>query len=246
MRIACFDIGRINFAFYVEDTSTTLSEYDDLSTLFYSLPKKQQRRFRGEMNDNVQQIQNEMFKLGDRVYMKVVNLIDDDNDNSFNNDVRLNMFLFLSEYKDLWDTCDIFLIEEQYYNPHAKIKQQRGVNKDAILLGESCYSYFIQNHYPFRDVQYFKAALKTQTLGCDDYFEYVDKKTKNRSFRKAKKYDRKIWSIKKTKEIFLLRNDTIGHSLLCLGESCGQKQDDISDCVIMCQSHVFKKFILKI
>ena len=189
MRIVCIDIGRINFAFYVEDTLSD-SNYDDLSSKFYSLKKKQQRRFRGAMNESVQNIQNEMFTLGDRVYMKVHSLIDAKTngvDNSFNNDVRLNLFLFLDKYEDLWNTCDIFLIEEQYYNPHAKIKQQRGVNKDAILLGEACYSYFIQHHYPFRDVQYFKAALKTQTLGCDDYFEFVDKKTGNRSFRKAKK-----------------------------------------------------------
>lgn len=243
MRIACFDIGRINFAFYVEDTNP--NGYSDLKKKYHSLPKKLQRKYKGPMNDECKQILKDIFKRGTRVAMRVVDLTLNEVDNSYNNDVRLNLYIYLKKYEDLWNTCDLFLIEEQYYNPRSNVKAKKGVNKDAILMGESCYSYFIQNHYPFRNVSYFKAALKTQTLGCDDYIYKIDRKTKLRTLKKVQKYDRKKWSIEKTKEIFTLRNDLEGLDLIKDGKKIyKQKQDDVSDCVIMCQAYIFKHFIL--
>ena len=137
MRIASFDIGRINFAFYVEDTNP--DGYSDLRKKYYSLPKKLQRRYKGPMNNDCDQILKDIFKRGKRVAMRVVDLTLNEKDNSYTNDVRLNLYIYLKQYEALWNTCDLFLIEEQYYNPRSNVKAKKGVNKDAILMGESSY-----------------------------------------------------------------------------------------------------------
>lgn len=249
-RVATFDIGRVNFAFYVEDIN--IEKCKNLSEQYYKLPKKLQRRYIGPMNDEIAKIHTSLFKCGERVYMCVKDLTtngeslinNDSSCNDLNNQIRLNLFNHLKSFERVWETCNVFLIEEQYYNPKAKYKVQRGINKDAILLGECCYSYFVNFHYPQREVKYFKAALKTQTLGCENYIMKVDKKTKLRVSKKIQKYDRKKWSVEKAIEIFTLRNDQCALTLINEGKKCGQKQDDVADCVIMCAAYTFKTFIL--
>lgn len=235
MRIACIDIGRKNFAFYVEEVGT----YDDLHDQFYALPKRQQRRIRGDMNEQVEAIHQQMFTRGRRIDMCVTDLTEGEETNDLTVAVRRNMFTFLSERRDLWDSCDKVLIEEQYYNPYAQNKA--GINKDAILLGESCFTYFVCQH-PKVKVEYFKSALKTQTLGCSDHITKVDKSTGLRQSKKMTKYDRKKWSVEKAREIFTLRGDDTAIEQLA---NKRQKQDDVSDCVIMCQAYVFKALVLK-
>lgn len=234
-RVACIDIGRKNFAFYVEE----LGEYDDLSRQFYALPKKQQRRIRGEMNDDVEAIQQELFTRASRVDMCVADLTEGEETNDLTANVRRNLYTFLHQRKDLWDSCECVFIEEQYYNPYAQNKA--GINKDAILLGETCFAYFVFFH-PNVKVEYFKSSLKTQTLGCEDYITKVDKKTGLRESKKMTKYDRKKWSVEKAREIFTLRDDVDAVEQLANKK---QKQDDVSDCVIMCQAYVFKAYVLK-
>jgi len=241
MRIACFDIGRKNFAFYVEDVELEMLE--QLHEKFYRLPKKKQRRIMGEMNPEVEEIHKLLFKVGKRVEMMVVDLTDEEG--TLNNQVRCNLHEFLNKYEEIWNECDIFIIEEQYYNPKSQFANQRGVNKDAILLGECCYTYFINYHYPFRDVMYFKSMLKTQTFGCPEYTTITDKKGL-RTTRKTTKPDRKKWSIVKGKEVFELRGDEEGLKHLIDGKKIfKQKQDDVCDCILMCQAFLFKTYVLK-
>lgn len=237
MRIAVFDIGRKNFAFYVEEIE--INKCNVLTQKFYALPKNKQRRFLGEMNEEVQSIHTELFQCGKRIKMDVVDLTDEDGD--LNNEVRFNLRTFMNDHEELWNSVDVFVIEEQYYNPAAKFKAQRGVNKDAILLGESCYSYLIFNHHP-KPIQYFKAALKTQTFGCPDTIMKTSRDGL-RSVKKMTKYDRKKWAVQKANEIFTLRDDEEGLEQLKQGK---QKKDDMSDCVIMCQAYIFKHLVLKV
>ena len=72
----------------------------------------------------------------------------------------------------------------------------------------------------------------------------IDRKSGLRTSKKMQKYDRKKWSVNKAKEIFTLRKDDFG--LMCLENGGKQKQDDVSDCIIMCQAYIFKTFILKV
>ena len=246
MRVACFDIGRKNFAFYVEEIVP--SDLESLRDRFISLAKKDQRRIRGDMNPKVEEIHRDLFKCGKRVEMRVTDLTDESGE--LNNNVRLNLQTFLEEYEELWNTCNIFVIEEQYYNPHVKFGGAgggaggSGINKDAILLGEACYTYFINNHYPFRDVMYFKSMLKTQTFGCPDYTTIVNKEGL-RTSRKTTKPDRKKWSVVKGKEILELRGDEQGLNQIINGKKIyRQKQDDVCDCILMCQAYIFKTFVI--
>lgn len=239
MRIACFDIGRCNFAYYIEEIDE--NNYEDLNEMFKKLPKKLQRKYGGEMNPKIDYIQLQLFKRGKRIKMQVVDLTKDEETNKYTNNVRYKLYTFLNSLKELWNTCDIFVIEEQYYNPHAKYKEARGVNKDAILMGESCYTYFIHNFHPHKEVCYFKASLKTQTLGCPSQIMNIDE-SGYRSYVKMKKCDRKKWSIEKAKKIFELRDDTEAIQQL---SNKKQKQDDVSDCVIMCQARILKLLVFR-
>ena len=66
VRIASFDIGRCNFAQYIED----ISDDDIISSLkerYSALPKKEQRRVKGAMNENISDILNKVALSGKRV-----------------------------------------------------------------------------------------------------------------------------------------------------------------------------------
>src|SRR6185369_8838270 len=56
----------------------------------------------------------------------------------WNLEARKNMLAHLRRFKELWDTCDIFVIEQQYYNTltfgkgKSKKGKSTGANVDAI------------------------------------------------------------------------------------------------------------------
>lgn len=142
------------------------------------------------------------------------------------------MHKLLHSYEWLWDTCNIIVIEQQYFNiSGGRQTKGSGANIDAIKLGECCLNWFLDKYYPFKEILYFSSMFKTHILGAPE---------------KLTKPQRKKWSIEKGTEIFKLRNDEEGLEILNSKKDYKgkkQKQDDVFDCVIMTQAYKFRKMI---
>ncbi len=194
MRIASFDIGKKNFAQYIEDFS--MDTMNKLKNEYQSLPKKFQRRVKGCMSSNIENILKEIFKDGKRIYTGVYDLRSESiisSSKSVDIQTRKNLFSHLEKFKWLWDTCDSFIIEQQYFRTFASGKRKGGTeaNVDAIKMGECTLAWFLIN-YSSKNIEYFGSQFKTQILGAP---------------LKQTKPQRKNWAIEMTYEIYKTRND---------------------------------------
>ena len=235
-RIACFDIGKKNFAFYAEDCTNDILE--KLKTEYNKIPKTKQKQYREKI---IKEMIIDGYRVDDYIQEnKVVKAIgvfdirDDKNSNDLDMKTRVNMQTLLKSYEWLWNTCDIIVVEQQYFNitPRGFRGKGSGANVDAIKLAECCVCWFLDMYYPFKEILYFGSQYKTQLLGAPP---------------KLTKPQRKKWSIEKGEEIFRDRQDEeaieyINNMKNSLGKK--QKQDDVYDCLIMCQAFKFKRFIM--
>jgi hypothetical protein len=196
IRIASFDIGKKNFAQYVDDSD--VSNLQKLEKKYEFLPKKLKRKFSGPMNSEIESILNEIYLNSHRVQTGVYDLRNDKFSDTLDLKTRINLLSHLELYSSLWDTCDIFIIEQQYFktwNSSKKGKSKKGAgteaNVDAIKIAESTLMWFL-NAYPFKEVMYFGSQNKTQILGASG---------------KMNKIERKKWAENKCREIYQLRKD---------------------------------------
>ena len=72
LRIASFDIGKKNFAEYVEECDITILE--KLQKKYDDLPFRLKRRVKGQMNENIKSILNEIFLCGKMIHVGVFDL----------------------------------------------------------------------------------------------------------------------------------------------------------------------------
>lgn len=233
IRIAAFDIGKVNFAFYVEETTREILK--ELKVIYEKLPKKKQRRVKGPMNDEIKAIHNKMFLDAKKIEMGVFDIREDKESKDLDLKTRINMFDLLEKYKETWKTCDVILIEQQYFNIARNNKKKSGgtgANVDAIKLGETCLSWFLMTFGEFKNIIIFSSLFKTHTLGAPDGLT---------------KPQRKKWSSQKGEEILKMRNDnetinTINNFKNSKGKK--QKLDDVYDCLLMVQAFKFMKLIV--
>lgn len=243
IRIASFDIGKKNLAFYAEDVD--VKRIRNLESKYNSLLKKHRRRKGGVLFKPVEDILNDMFRYAKHVDGgHGVFDIREYEDNILDIHVRANLHKLMESYMWLWTTCDIVCIEQQFFNPRAKSKGG-GANMDAIKIGECLFSWFVDNFYPHKIIEYFGSQYKTQLLGAPLRVE--DKKG---GWKPMSKQDRKDWSVEKAEEIFLLRGvkdvaDMFGSAKKGKRKRGQQKMDDVADCVIQCQAYKFKRMIAK-
>lgn len=258
MRIASFDVGRCNFAQYVEDFD--MDFLIKLKGEYKSLPKCDQRRVKGPMNKGVEKILKKVStKKCKRIQTGVYNFTKEKSQ-KLDNDVRLKLIKHLNEYKYLFEGCDIFIIEQQYFSTGGR-RAKAGVNMDAIKLGESLYFWLLLN-FPKKDVMYFSSSYKTQIFGAT---------------LKMTKDQRKKWATEKVREIYEKRNDVdminifnlcdevkgkrmnseekiLEYNINCPVEEnlyelrkkvvCEkQKMDDVSDACLQCQTYKFRKYV---
>lgn len=214
IRIASFDIGKKNFAQYVEDADTeTLLR---LEAQYNSLPKSLQRRVKGAMNSKILGILDEIYVSGERVQTGVYDLRDDQTSDKLDIPTRLNIIRHLERFRELWDTCDIFIIEQQFFKTWSgRSKRSVGTeaNVDAIKIAEGVLMWFL-NEYPFKTVDYFGSQNKTQILGAPW------KMTKNQ---------RKKWAEDKSREIYELREDYGMVELFALADRIFRKRLDTEE-----------------
>lgn len=218
IRLVSIDIGKINFAQYVEDFAS--ENIISIEKKYKKLVKNLQRKTKGPMNAHIQQLLLETVLCGTRVQTGVYNFTSDETDaygeRMWDNTARRNLLKHLSSYKYLWETCDIFVIEQQFFNASVfggRGKKKRaasagGANVDAIKIAEATYMWFLDK-YPYKTVMYFGSQYKTQIFGAP---------------WKLDKPQRKKWSEEKAREYYTLREDADMINLFNLAEAVKRKQ----------------------
>lgn len=232
IRIASFDVGKKNFAEYVEDVD--VKAIKKLERRYDGLPTKMKRRVKGDMNDDIESILDQTFLTGTRVHMGVYDLRSDvcvkAKSKGVDMETRRLILNHLHEHREIWETCDIFVVEQQFmstFTPAGRKNPSTQANIDAIKIGELVMAWIL-TQYPFKEVVHYGSQFKTQTLGAPNSLT---------------KPQRKKWSIEKAKAIFEARNDTEALDQMTASKKGGQKQDDVADACIQCQSYKFREMV---
>ena len=232
LRLATFDIGRKNFAHHIEDV--TLEGPDAIFSLenrYGSLPRQQRRRVKGEMLPQISDLLRLVCISGSTVHQAVVDLRADPECKKLDLPTRDNLFSYLQSLSRMWRSCDIFVIEQQYFStftPKGRRGKKTEANIDAIKLGECCYAWF-RIKFPRAETLFYGSQNKTQILGATGSLS---------------KYQRKKWAIEKMGAIMERRGETeILTRLRQTNKKKRQKLDDIADCVVMAQAYKFQKMV---
>lgn len=264
IRIASFDVGKKNFAQYIEDVDSKILL--ELEERYSKIPKKSKGKINGSLSNDIMEIVDKICLSGTRVQTGVYDLRNSTSD-TLDLTTRKNLLNHLYKYQDIWNTCDIIVIEQQYFKTWSgRSKRNRGTeaNVDAIKIAESIFIWFLDN-YPMKYITYFGSQNKTQILGAP---------------WKMKKPQRKKWAEEKAREIYNSRNDVSMIELFQLSdrifrkrldseqkiqsyidtypEQCSedgrelaeklvryrQKLDDIGDAFLQAQAFKFKYFIV--
>lgn len=217
---ASFDIGKKNFAFYIEEFNkvklTTPSK----------IPKSQRYNDDGSATQEFEEVLQKVYKNGEKILFKVVDLTTNCKKDSYlDPETFYNMTEILDKYSEYWDQCDGFIIERQ-------MSQAKQFNTMALKLGQHCWSYFSFKYSRSKQIIEFPAYYKTQILGAEKIFNPT--KTGKTRYKAMDKPTRKKWSVKKAIEILNNRNDTETLSEL----SSARKRDDLAD--VLCQLQAFK------
>lgn len=211
IRIASFDIGKKNFAQYIEDVDGEILK--KLSDKYCALPATLKRKVKGPISKELEKILHSVCISGTRVQTGVYDLRDNSNSDTLDLQTRKNILTHLYKYQSLWDDCDMFIIEQQYFKTWSgRSKKNRGTeaNVDAIKIAESVFMWFLDN-YPFKTVMYFGSQNKTQILGAP---------------WKMTKSQRKKWAEEKAREIYELRGDQSMIELFSLSDRIFRKRLD--------------------
>jgi hypothetical protein len=218
--IASFDIGKKNFAFYIE-------EFDKSEIL--KLPKlTNAKRYNadGTTTSVFSKIVEQVCSNGKCILFQNSDLTDGCKKNSYlDPETYHNMTDLLDQYVDYWDQCDAFVIEKQ-------MSFGKRHNTMALKLGQHCWSYFAFKYSRFKEIVEFPAYHKTQILGAKK-LEKNNKKG-NIKYTSIDKPARKKWSVEKAMDILKSRNDFDTIKNL----TSARKRDDLAD--VLCQLQAFK------
>jgi hypothetical protein len=228
MYIASFDIGKKNFAFYVEEFDT------DVLDKMHTIPKNKRYKPDGTPTPAFESLISSVYLNGNKVLYKNLDLTEGAAKGKYIDSIIYhNMVSVLDTYKDVFDKCEIIVIEQQMSFKNAQ-------NTMALKLAQHCHSYFIFR-YPIqkhgnlviddrKEIIEFPAYYKTQVLGAP--------KVGGKAMSKPQ---RKKWATEKAMDILMERGDTE-----TLEEIEGsKKKDDLADTLIQLQSFKFLRFVDK-
>jgi hypothetical protein len=235
--IVAFDIGKKNFAFVVEEIIN--------KDIFTTLPeiKKKDRYHKTGDKDIIGTPTKEFSNLLEKIYntSKVVMVKNHDitsgtvKSTILEEKIFLNMYDVLDQYIDIWNNCEAILIEKQMSFGTGK------QNTMAMKLAQHCYSYFIYHYRGSKHPIEFPAYLKTQLLGAPKHFGTITKTFKNGKTTEVKD-NRKRWAARKAIEILTNRNDTNTLDAIETKHARKQQQDDMSDCLLMCEAYCLAQY----
>ncbi len=224
---ASFDIGKKNFAFYIE-------EFDREELLgCNNVDKVNRYNSNGTPTDTFTEVLGKVCNNGRRVLFVNSDLTNRCAKGSYlDPETFHNMTDLLDEYVEYWDKCLAFVIEKQ-------MSFGKTHNTMALKLGQHCYSYFCFKYGRFKEIIEFPAYYKTQILGAHK----IEKKTKkgNISYKAMDKPTRKKWSVNKARDILNDRGDIETLSSL----TNARKRDDLADCLTQLQAWKYLVFVDK-
>lgn len=221
--IGSFDIGKKNFAFYVEEFNKS-----DIMNL-PNIPETKRYNADGTSTAIFSGIIKDVCKNGKNILFENSDLTEGCEKGSYlDPETFHNMTDLLDQYVEYWDQCDAFVIEKQMSFGKGK------TNPMAIKLGQHCYSYFAFKYGRLKQIVEFPAYHKTQVLGAKK-IETGRKTKKGKVLYKAMdKPARKKWSVSKATEILKDRKDFDTIASL----TSARKRDDLAD--VLCQLQAFK------
>ena len=224
IRCASFDIGKKNFAFYIEEFDKTLlptdidCKYNQDGTAQECTITNIDKVFMNgttiiHRNYNLETCQNNDIK-GDK------NIVEDSNEHKYI--VYYNLVKILDNYKEYWDTCKYFIIEQQMCFQNVR-------NVMAVKIGQHCFSYFCIKHGRGDNVIEFPAYHKTKVLGAPKIKGNKIYKNGNHNWKSMTKPNRKKWAIQIATSILEKRKEA---NLMILHK----KKDDFADTLVQLQA----------
>jgi len=242
MRLASFDIGKKNFAFYIE-------EFDDRELeKIENLPMSERYNSDGTCTEDFQKIIQAVTSNGKTILHKNTDLTVNCNNNiKLDPESFFNMNKVLDLYHEEWEQCDYIIIEKQ-------MSFGKKVNLMAIKLAQHCHSYFIMKYLRKHIIIEFEAFHKTQVLGAPkvEGKKYKSGKCRYKAMTPAA---RKKWAVNKCIEIlknreeletvekmFLQgRKEGVGKTKTGKDKKGKLKLDDLAD--TLCQANAAKYLI---
>lgn len=226
--IASFDIGKVNFAFYIEEINK-----NHLDSII-NIPKNKRYNIDGTCTDIFNTTLNQILLNGKKILLKNVNLTSNTKkEKYFDIELCYNLNDLLDQYSEYWDNVSYFIIEQQ-------MSFGKKVNTMALKLGQHCESYFIFKYGRFKKIVEFPSYYKTQVLGA----KKEEKKLKSGKIKytAVDKTSRKKWAIEKALYILSERNDMITFSEIINSK----KKDDLADVICQLQAWKYLFFIEKL
>jgi len=223
--IASFDIGSVNFAFYIEEINITkLKEIVNISKLKRYNPN-------GTCTKEFLEIIRKVYINGKKILIKNINITKNtDKKKYFDIELCYNLTDVLDEYSEYWDKCKTIIVEQQ-------MSFGKKTNTKALKLAQHTESYFIFKYGRFKYVVSFPAYYKTQILGC----EKIEKRTKTGkiNYKNIDQRSRKKWAIEEGSFVLAERED-----FETLSEIASMKKaDDVNDVIIQLQAFKFLFYI---
>lgn len=215
---ASFDIGKCNFAFYIEEFNT-----GNMSTLT-NIPRNKRYNPDGLPTKEFEEVMSSIYLNGNKILYKNLDLTHGTEKSKYlDKKIYINMINALDEYKEYFEKCSIIIIEQQMSFKSAQ-------NTMALKLGQHCYSYFAIRYGETKEIVEFPAYYKTQILGAP-----------KKGGKAMSKPERKKWSTEKAVDILMERGD-----METLEEIVSKKKkDDLADVLIQLQSFKFLRYVDK-
>jgi hypothetical protein len=240
--VASFDIGKKNFAFYIEEFNVSelesLRENESIKLIKDTRKTKGNLKYTGYGPDGVpsdclQNVLDAVCTNGRTIVHKVVDLTTGSAPGSYLDSVCFyNMNDLLDKYRSYWDKCSYVIIEMQM-----SFGKKR--NPMAMKLGQHCYSWFTVKCGRDLPVFEFPAYHKTQVLGCKKLKGAPLKKGGYR-WKSVEKPARKKWSVSKAIQILGLR----GELSVLDGLTTVTKKDDLADTLTQLQAFKYLFWVL--
>jgi hypothetical protein len=228
MKIASFDIGKKNFAFYVEEVDENM-----LNSIVNVDKVKRYKKPEGGLSNDFAKVIDEVYKSGKKVLLRNVDLTENtDCSKYFDLEICRNMNEVLDAYEEIWEDVDIIIVEKQ-------MSFRGKINTMALKLGQNCLSYFIFNYGREKKIVEFPAYHKTQVLSS--LMKKVKLKNGKEKYKSLDDRERKKWSVEETFGILSLREDY--EMMNEIWEM--KKRDDVSDAITQMQAFKYLYFVEK-
>lgn len=223
--IASFDIGKVNFAFSIEEVD------QDILSNIKTIPKNKRYNSNGTCTLEFQNVLDKVYANGRIVLMNNVNLTNGCIKGKYHDQtVFHNLIDCLNEYKTTyWDNVQYFIVE-----------RQMKINFTACRLSVICMSYFMFNYGTFRKVIEFDSYYKTTILGAPK----AEKKLKNGNIKyvSTTKPIRKKWAVDAGGALLAKRDEFQVLSDM----SKFKKKDDINDTILQSKAFQYLYFVDKV